>query len=611
MPFLVHAQEMGMGLSDGDIKKKFLSTVKDVEVEKLLGASAEFNKCREKGKFDSADSKDKQTVKLNDATTCFKDELSKKTPAELKKLSESLSLQDYGLVKSNSVNDVTEYLQKKMTKSLTGRDPDEKDPEKIKEQLKWGKQKIVDQKVFVDLYKNQLMKNALFEVSRYCFENLRIKNNNSDSNFATHWAKSGGLDDLVENPTTKVKEPKDLSQLTDSGEPPFFPKTSFDTSKKEVVYKEILNGLAGGMEISTKQYEHYFTYCSAAMPALCNQYKKDLLKTPSPESSIVTTDFTDTKNFSIGAASCLAMDRLRNLRRAMDNTDKVAKQFDEMEQKDGAALKMLSDPLFYERGNNANEESLDELTAVSSASMLDKSETNKDKEKLAKDCETGQGGSKCDDFLSEGDDFNKALIRTETEMTLKRELEVARVKKLKDVKELKEYLTENGMYEILNDLENNPSMTPEAVALEIGKIYEARKVATIQGLKLKVGQRQISEKDAKGKTPDELNRIKYENVKTSSEEKARLAQVVLFNNIITSQLSLKDSKDKNLGRNVTAWNKEIKGITEDSGLSEDDTLFKGLQKTAKEEGKNIDNASLVDGGIIDSILGKESDAKKP
>jgi hypothetical protein len=599
MPFFVHAQEMG--LSDADIKKKFLSTVKDVEVEKLLGASVEFNKCRKLGEFKEGNDK---TVALDKATQCFKGELSKKSDAELKKLSESLSLQDYGLVKSNNVNDVTEYLQKKMTKSLTGRDPDEKDPEKIKEQLKWSKQKIVDQKVFIDLYKNQLMKNALFEVSRYCFENLRITDNHSERNFATHWPTSKMT--LTTDPVTKTKVPSNLADINDKGEPAFFPSGSIDTSKKDIVYKEMLNGLSGGVEINPLQYEEYFKYCTAAMPALCNEFKKKSVKIQTTESSIADKVVDERSKLQGGAASCLAMDRLRSLRKAMDNTDKVAKQFDEMEHKDGMALQMISDPLFYERGNNPNEESLDQLSTNTSSDMLANSESNKDKQKLEDDCRNGQGGSDCEDFLSEGDDFNKAIVRTETEMTLKREIEVARVKKMKE-KELKEYLAENGMYELLNELETNPNLD---IGEEIGKIYEARKIAIVEGLKLKVGRRQLTEKDAdKAKKDKSIGQIQGDNIKASREEKARMAQLVLFNNIITSQLNLKDKDDKSLGRNVTAWNKEIKGISEASGMSEKDTLFQGLQKTAKEEGKKIDNASLVDGGIIDAILGKKSDAK--
>ena len=59
-----------------------------------------------------------------------------KDPAALKKLADDLRLENYGLIKSKNVKDITDYLSKKMHKSLTGEDPDEKDPNKIIQQMK-------------------------------------------------------------------------------------------------------------------------------------------------------------------------------------------------------------------------------------------------------------------------------------------------------------------------------------------------------------------------------------------------------------------------------------------------------------------------------------------
>lgn len=594
-----------MGLSDTAIKNKFLSTVKDVQVEKQLGASAEFNKCRTDNAFKDGDDETKKNEKLQKAKDCFKSKLPK-DEAALKKLSNSLGLESYGLVTSNNVNDITEYLQNKMTKSLTGRDPNEKDPKKIIEQMKWKNQKIVDQKVFVDLYKNQLMKNALFEVSRYCFEDLRVVGS-SEVSFAKHWDFSN-MQSTVDKTGKKVyvATPASLGTLTDDGNPPFFKLPStVDTSKKDEVQKAIVDNLADGNNINPALYEAYFSYCSTALPLLCQDYKENKL-TVTP----VDTTSTGATGYTKGAKSCLVLDRLKNIRKAMDDTDKVAKQFDEMEGE--AKLTMLENPKFYERGNGQGEESLDELTAMSSSDMLVNSEKNKDLTQLEKDCRDGKG-TKCDDYLVETDGFEKSLHNIEHEMTLKREAEVARVNLLKNKpKELKEYLTENGMYDLLNRMESNDPSFMNNIEAEIAKIYDARKIAMVEGLKMKIGKRQISETDKKKITdPKTLDGMKADNIKESREEKARLAQVVLFNNIITSQLSLKDKDDKSLGRNVTAWNKEIKGISDSSDMSEKHEYFQGLQKTAKDEGKNINNASLVDGGIIDTILGKKSDAKKP
>lgn len=607
MPMIAFAQnEMGQGLSDTAIKNKFLSTVKDVEVEKSLGASAEFNKCRTDSRYTDAISDADKNAKLQAAKICFNKLLTTKSEAELKKLSSTLGLESYGLVKSNNVNDITEYLENKMTKALTGRDPKEKDPKKILEQMKWKNQKIVDQKVFVDLYKNQLMKNALFEVSRYCFENLRWKTSQSDS-FAKHWALNSIPSQADKNGKLVYTATKaHIKDLTDTGNPPFFKlDDKLDMSDKEAVTGAIVGSLADGAPIEPAQYEAYFAFCSSALPLMCNDYKENTLgKTKGVDETSIDTK-SSTPTLTSGAHSCLVMDRLRNIRKAMEDTEKVAKQFDTMDHVDGKlAIQMLDNPQFY---GSKSDESVDQLTSTSSTDMLVGSEKNKDLKKLEDDCLSGNGGSKCDDYLVESDGLEKSLNNIEVEMTLKREAEAVRVSKIKDNdKDLKAYLTENGMFEILNDLESG-KLTPNDIENKVREIFDARKVAMVQNLQNKMGKRQISEKEMteaeKNKTTGTLQSA---NIKESRQEKARLAQVVMFNNIITSQLNLEDSKGTKLGRNVTAWNKEIKGITKDGGMKEDDKLFSGLQETAKGV-KAIDNASLGDGGIIDSILGKKAD----
>lgn len=593
------------------IKNKFLSVVQDVHVEQTVGLSAEFNKCREKNVFNPKDTPAERNSKLTSATNCFKQELGTSRDAKsLQKLSESLKLESHGLIKSNSVNEITTYLTNKMIKSLTGRDPEEKDPQKIIEQMKWENQKIVDQKVFIELYTNQLLKNALFEASRYCFENLRI-NNNLKTKFDEHWTTANFL--YVDS--VKYKKPvPDVSKLNDLGEPSFFSLPSnIDMSKKEDVAKAMLGGLAGSSKIDPVLYEKYYSYCRAAIPVMCDKFKtlssKNFSSAPQDKELSVDTH-TIKPTLKDGSNACLTLDRLQEIRTAMANTEKVSKQFDELgDGKDAFAIKMISQPKFYQKGDGDGEESIDALTSVSSADIL--GQTKDDKlGKLAKDCSAGKG-SECNDYLVESDGLDRSIQNVETEMNLKREVEMARVRAMKNKpKELREYLTENGMFDLLAELEGG--LTEDQLAVKIGAIYDARRLALVEGLKLKVGKRQVSEKDAVSDADKKDLRIK--NIQSSREEKARLAQVVMFNNIITSQLTLKDADSgKDVGRNVTGWNKEIKGLTEQGGFKADDQLFQGLQTIAKKEGNTKTNTSVIGSGIIDSILGKaeEPDPKNP
>lgn len=583
-------------ISDGEIKNKFLTVVKDVEVEGMLSKTTEFNDCREKNKFDPKAS-DKDT-KLKEATECFKKKLSGKNPEALKKLADDLNLQSYGLIKSKNVSDITDYLTKKMIKSLTGQDQDKV----TKESLQWKNQKVVDQKVFIDLYTNQLVKSALMEVSRFCFENLR--NNSATTSFEEHWGPNSGID--------MSKDPA-IGDINDQGKGEFFKGSSSSANSSNdpdpsEVYKNLISGITSGKSIDATLYNNFFGYCQKALPVLCDDFKKNGASVANSSNNNTTTT---SGTMSKGANACLTLDRLRSIRTAMKNTELVAKQFDEMgADKNKFALKMLNDPKIYQRGNGQGEESLDELSSFSSSDMLEGAEKN-DLAKLEEKCKAGgEGGSECDEYLVKGDDLDKAINNVETEMNLKREIEIERVKQLKTKpEELEKYLTDNGLFDLLEKFKDpNSGIDIEA---EIGKVYDARKVAEIEALKLKVGKRQVSEDEYKTLSDtDKADRIK-ENITETKEERARLAQVVMFNNIITSQLSLKDKKTgKEVGRNVNAWKKEMKGLSGYAGYSDSDDLFTGLQDSAKDSGTvSADNASVVGADILEAILGKPADSK--
>jgi len=608
-------------INDKNITQKFLTVVKDGEVEKMLAGSSEFSDCKKDYEFISTDDEPKKTKKLQDATDCFKKKIANTKGEALYKMADELKLESHGLIKSKNVQDITNYLSSKMTKALTGRDPNEKDPKKILESMKWKNHKSVDQKVFIDLYTNQLVKNALYEVSRFCFENLRINtpaSGSSPGNFSDQWA-------LMRVEVEADGTPK-VASINDTGVPSYFDVNKVqDINNKKGVYASLVSGLtAGATPINGDDYKDFFNYCQKSIPLLCNEFKQKSTAVQNSSANKITTiavqnssankiPSTSSATMSNGANACLTMERLQNIKVLMANTAKVAKQFDERgENKGSFAIQMLENSKVYQRGKGEGEESLDEITSFSSTDML---ESNKENEldDLYKKCKTTQGqDSECEEYLVTKDEsLDKAIFVTEANMNLKRELEKARVKELatKKVDDLKKYLEDNGHYDLLNKLNDN-LMPPAEMEAEIGKIYDARKVAEIESLKLKVGKRQISEaeeKNALAIDPNAINEMKLNNIKDSKEERARMAQVMMFNNIITSQLNLVDSSGKEVGRNLSGWNKELKGF--DSNKV-DTTLFTGIQDDAEKNGNKMDDTSIAGGGIIDMILGKKED-KKP
>jgi hypothetical protein len=217
----------------------------------------------------------------------------------------------------------------------------------------------------------------------------------------------------------------------------------------------------------------------------------------------------------------------------------------------------------------------------------------------------GANDPACEEFLVKGDGLDKAIHNLEYNMNLKREVEVARVidlKKNKSIKELEEYLKENNMFELLEKI---TTLSPTDLELEIRRIYDARKIAEIESLKQKVGKRQISD-DEFNKLSDSDKAAKMKNNITDAKgERARLAQVVLFNNIITSQLELQDKDKNSLGRNVGGWNKEKRDLDNNFDSSKVENFFGDVISDAEKNGSKSEDTSIGGSGIIDMILGKK------
>src|SRR5690606_369790 len=110
------------------------------------------------------------TNKAKAAVDCFREKLKDKDPKEIQKLAQNLQLESYGLVQGKNVQSIQEYLSNRMYEKLTGVNLEEKDLQKRIESMSFKNRKMVDQKVFFDLYRTQLGKNALYEISRFCFE---------------------------------------------------------------------------------------------------------------------------------------------------------------------------------------------------------------------------------------------------------------------------------------------------------------------------------------------------------------------------------------------------------------------------------------------------------
>lgn len=557
---LANTGEMGSFNPADDIKNEIVSSVQEVQISKTLQDSIEFKECRDKYQLGKNDD-------VQQAIKCFQDKIKGRSQEDLAKLSNALGLQRFGLVSSKSQKDLTEYLSNNLYKSLTGVDPETKDLKTMVEQMKFGKMKMVDQKVFVDLYKTQIIKNSLYEVSRFCFENLRINDpTRSQNSFIEHW----------DTDLNKLNASKDITNppLTDAGAKGF--GNFSDTANKEAIYKNMLEGMGVNQASNLKTLENFFMSCGAKIVPLCNVFREKV------KSGGDTSDKT-------GANACLTEAKLQASRKAIADIGKLQQQFSG----EDFTTKMLVTINNINTNNDAP--NVDELTNYSSADVLSGGQSeNKKQQDLQDKCIKDPGNTDCEEFLRVGDTAAKMQHNLELDMSFKKEVELKRISKIKNKeKDLITYLQENGHLDLLEKIKNKEKVDIEK---EIAAIYDAKRMAALDEMKEKIGSRQISEDDTKNNT------AKSENIKAnalhSKEERVRMAQVVLFNNIITSSLKLKKKgSSEEAGRNLNVLKTELAGL-EKSKI--DPRLFDNIKADGKSNPTGtFDNAT----GVIDTILG--------
>lgn len=580
-----------------DDGNQIASVVKDLEVKKLLEETSEFRDCRDKYPFNASDSQTVRNDRIKLAQDCFKQKIGNdKGQEKLIKLSDTLDLQSYDLVKSKNAKDIQKYLDKKMYQSMTGVDPDQQDKKALVESLKFKNKKHIDQKVFITLWKTQLVKNSLFQISNFCLTKLRRRTppTGAGATFGEHW-KDFKIDEMVD-----ANGKPDTSSFIDNGEPVFGSMPNVDD--KEKIYEDLFNSLkvndAGGFQ--TAQLSNFFFGCGKLIVPMCDRFKNDTTKVnvDSPISGV------GQNSQSVGASACLVKAKLEEYKKALSDTDKYEKAFAEMasNNKTDELMSAITNGSAKVFGKNADDVSLDNLTNYTSKDLLEGG-VGTDK---ASECFEKPENADCEkQFLGDREEFLKAQHSLETEMTLKREVEMARVRDLKQKNDakLEEYLEQNGYYEILKKLKDGTLKDPEDIAKEVGKEYEAKKIAMLDEMNKKLGGRQLKA-DA---TAQEKKDAVADTVKQTKEERSRLAQVVLFNNIITSHLSIErdlgNGKREKAGRNVNAFKKEA----EDLKVAKVNGQFFENLKAQGDEGNSQVGQNDQLGGItlIEEMLGKE------
>jgi hypothetical protein len=574
---IAFAQTPPVEMPAGVNANKFVSGIKEAQIENQLANSTEFQNCVKKAKYNPSANAQERANSLKAAEGCFKAALPTDKNA-LIEFSNNLGLQQYGLIQSTNIQEVTKFLSDKMYLAMTGVDRSKQKLDGLLKAESFKNRKMVDQRDFLDLYKTQLTKNALFEISRFCFEDLRLANGSQSDNFADYW-------------NSYFKNPVDSTQVTDLGSPQFFKEASNGTSKADI-YKNYVASI-GTDKLDPNSLSGFFTFCTKKIGELCSIYE-----------AAVKAATDQTKIPPVGSKACVTRERMRGIKKAMSDTEKLAQNFDNNYRSGKFSEIHLDGGVQLNRFNkNDPNSSVDELTNYSSADFLGNGESDIDKK--AQDCQKDPERPECEQFMVTGDK-EETLYNVSLKMRLKDQAEIARIKKMKMDNDagLEEYLRNNGYNSLIETAKKDSA---EVLEEKLGDLFNAKREALLASMD-KTLSRQIKDptKTDNPPGPSTIKTAVEDAAKESLDERQRLGQVVLFNNIITSHLELQKKTSNGfeaLGmRNTKAMEVELKG---QQTAQVDQSLFDNLKdNSGSSQQTNFEDISLGS-AIFDPILGPE------
>lgn len=584
-------------VTDQQAIRKLVSVARDVENEKILEGVTELQDCKRQHPVTPSTSGGPPQG-LAALQGCISRKFQGRSADDMKRISESLKLEAFELIPSTSTENITKYLTNKVYQSMTGvdlNDQDQIDKTKFIKSQKFGTKKMLDQSDFFELYKNQMSKNVIYEISRFCFVDLRDSSKPQEKTFIGHW-------DL-----TKFTNPDQIPNgvtLSDNGEPKFDLSAQGSTTAPDAdaAYPDIVRSITGNgtAAIDPKDLFVFFQFCAKQMNKLCEDYEKKC-KDSSISASNTCAGLT-------GGRACLSKNRIITFRRALAASDDTIKKF--LADK-GNDVSVAFDPnqtiKRYNGGRDQGEKSYNQLTNSASIDIF-KANEGEDYKK-AEEC-VKTGGSECDEFSIVDDSVARIESNTEVLFTAKREAEMARIRELKKANDqsLSDYLDKN-----YPDLKMKYLADPGGFKLEdaIAQRWDGQKEAMIAEIKSRIGVRQITEE--KAKEGDTKIKTAKKNAQVALDERSRLAQVVLFNNIISSSLQLTNATTRqSAGTNTQTLTNELDSAeTEVKG-----NLFQGLRSIADSGNSNNSNtadqgSTISDIGFLYKLIGLQDDDQTP
>lgn len=648
IPLVVKAQSELTPQDYEGLSRRFVSTIKETQVDTQMLSVPTVQSCVERNRIEESDLADstpyptgpnglqetKAEKKRREARECFLQAMSGASDADLQNLANQLQLDQFGLVKGKSAQELTNFFATRIQNAIYGAGSAGED-RRLRDRT------IVDHNVYLTLYESRVSKNFLLELSRYCaYELLPLASGSpvdaSSPLFFSTWQSLLGNSSTnglcrVSRPSGELVSNCLLANVTDAQTytPPASPAGSSTgvTNDAYSAFSSVLQTSGVPVPELSGTLQQIFSACLRLVPlacemkVYCDARKADRIPEvatalnpswaarfpsfvlngnakpcPAPSSSDV----------KFGEKSCALQQKIRAYRVNIAAMNKIKNEngtIDADREPDKLGRFDLKNPQeVYTKENAAADRSVEAVTTVTSSEISGTIDeiNNKYAEKYDEEgCAQRPEDKKCEAFFYSNEEAtrfaNQGLLYDAAT-----EREKASIKKLSG-DELKTYLTEKGHTDLKARLESGASET-DIVKLAQDR-FSAERDASYGQMADAFKDKQLIGRPATG--TDSVDEVATTSVKKFQDSNKQISQLLLFNNVVTSFITTEDERGQQ-SSNTGVLRRELQSDNIDPTALEFFQNLAGPASSGSEEGGN--QTITVDRSFIDRILSGADEA---
>lgn len=520
------------------------------------------------------DCKNNENKGKDNLENCIWDSLDEQKREEVKKKME-LSKQAEAGSKDNKVKyeslSLAPTKDKKDSAADTSKDQKKKDPEIAKleeflakrlgeslygdintEQQKNNPSKVVDHKVFYDLYEAQVSKNVISAISSYCIE-AKL---DDDKRYLISQDKK----------TREAQRTKNIESLKNND-------LEKDNEQSEDINKNTNDKTE--LENTTNKAAKHWNGCAQNIQNIC--VGKELYDTEKHPSLTKSTDYKYSKD-----RACVVTKLIKDARQSLIKVGQIKKVLEENANESGRGLQGKKEIEVYSGSKDKQTKSIDDLTSITSSELAKSGfgEGIKEKQKLFDKCAEASSAEDpaCKNILlsgKEAEDEQKKL--NEYALRTKVLEEKLSDKKTMTKEEVSDYLKEQGYSE--EDIKKMVEKDLESLRKEIAKHYTEEKNAINRELQDRLKKITLK-KDTEDPKEKQSQITKLAEELESKPEQYK--QLIHYNNIVQGFLELGNKQ-----KNTASIARELES---NEGLSEEEIKKREELKTSlQNQGVKMDD----------------------